>query len=295
MDGQSSYMVWLVPAIAALVLYGIGQGLVKKWISEVPPARFCLYFVVAKAIINLGYFFTNEHPVITDPAGFQFMAVGVFAYILDGAGWILYFESIVAGPITIVGTLSAAYPALTILFARFFLNEELLPIQYVGVGIVIAACLGLSYSPPDPNAKATNKKWIPLSFFALVLWASAQTLVKFSYSLPNASDATLALCNTMGGFLTLGIFGFIFGRKGQHSAGEWVKSFMPMGMMAAGDLGVIIASKYGPISIVTPLTGAYPLVTLGFAAMVLKEKITKLQWLCIVFILVGIYLTPGAE
>lgn len=295
MEAQGSFMIWLMPAITALVLYGIGQGLVKKWISEVPPARFCLYFVVAKAVVNLGYFFTNEHPVLTDPAGFKFMAVGVLAYILDGIGWILYFESIVAGPITIVGTLSAAYPALTIVFARFFLNEQLMTIQYVGVAIVIAACLGLSYSPPDPNAKVTNKKWIPLSFFALVLWASAQTLVKFSYGLPNASDATLALCNTIGGFLTLGTFGFLYGRQGQHSAGEWVKSFMPMGMMAAGDLGVIIASKYGPISIVTPLTGAYPLVTLGFAAVALKERITKLQWLCIVLILVGIYLTPGAE
>ena len=47
-----------------------------------------------------------------------------------------------------------------------------------------------------------------------------------------------------------------------------------MGMMAGGDLGVIIASRYGPISIVTPLTGAYPVVTLAFAALVLKERIT---------------------
>lgn len=294
MEG-GSYLIWLVPAICALVLYGIGQGLVKKWISEVPPARFCLYFVVAKALVNLGYFFSNEHPVLTDPEGFKFLATGVLAYMLDGAGWILYFESIVAGPITIVGTLSAAYPALTVVFARFFLSEELLPIQYVGVAIVIAACLGLSYSPPDPNAKVTNKKWIPLSFFALVLWASAQTLVKYSYGLPNASEVTLALCNTFGGALTLGIFGFIYGRQGKHSAGEWVKSFLPMGMMAAGDLGVIIASKHGPISIVTPLTGAYPLVTLGFAAMILKERITRLQWFCIVMILIGIYLTPGAQ
>ncbi len=91
--GQSSYMIWLLPALAALCLYGIGQGLVKKWISEVPPARFCLYFVVAKAVVNLGYFFTNEHPSLSDPAGFKFMAVGAFAYMLDGAGWILYFES----------------------------------------------------------------------------------------------------------------------------------------------------------------------------------------------------------
>lgn len=291
---NSTVLTWLLPAFAALFLYGIGQGLVKKWISEVPPARFCLYFVVAKALVNLGFYFTNEHPDPLLAEGREFMLAGIFAYILDGAGWILYFQSIVAGPITIVGTLSAAYPALTILFARFILNEQLLSIQYVGVALVIFGCLGLSYSPPDPNGKITSKKWIPLAVMALILWASAQTVVKYAYGLPNASEVNLALFNTIGGALTLGVFGFLYGRQGTHSGREWTKSFLPMGMMAAGDLAVIIATKYGPISVVTPLTGAYPIVTLGFAYFVLREKISKLQWLCILLILIGMTISPGA-
>ncbi|MEW6055654.1 MAG: DMT family transporter [Bdellovibrionota bacterium] len=291
---DSSILVWLTPALMALFLYGIGQGLVKKWISEVPPARFCLYFVVAKALVNLGFFFTHEHPDPFALEGREFLYVGVLAYLLDGAGWILYFQSIVAGPITIVGTLSAAYPALTVLFARIFLHEELLSIQYIGVALVILGCIGLSYAPPDPNAKVTSRRWIPLAFFALVLWGAAQTLVKYSYGLPQASDANLTLFNTIGGVLTLGVYGILYGRKGVHSLREWGRSFLPMGMMAGGDLGVILASQAGPISVVTPLTGAYPVVTLAFAALVLKEKITKSQAVCIVLILAGMYLSPGA-
>ncbi|MBI5881759.1 MAG: DMT family transporter [Elusimicrobia bacterium] len=287
--------VWLTPALGALFLYGIGQGLVKMWISEVPPARFCLYFVVAKAIVNLGFFFTNGHPDPFAPEARSFMLAGVLAYILDGAGWILYFQSIVAGPITIVGTLSAAYPALTVLFARVFLKETLMPAQYFGVALVIAGCLGLSYAPPDPDAKITDRRWIPLAATALVLWGAAQTIVKYSYGLPGASEVNLALFNTVGGCLTLGVFGFLKGRGGGHSGLEWMRSFAPMGMMAGGDLGVILATKHGPVSIVTPLTGAYPLVTLGFAAMALKERVSRLQWVCIGMILVGMYLCPGAS
>jgi drug/metabolite transporter (DMT)-like permease len=37
------------------------------------------------------------------------------------------------------------------------------------------------------------------------------------------------------------------------------------------------------------LTGAYPLVTLAFAALVLRERIMLLQWGCIVAILVGMF------
>src|SRR6478736_1812687 len=42
-------LLWLTPALLALLLYGLGQGFVKMWITEVPPARFCLYFACARA------------------------------------------------------------------------------------------------------------------------------------------------------------------------------------------------------------------------------------------------------
>ena len=59
-------LVWLIPALAAFFLYGIGQGLVKKYADDVPPAQFCLYLVLAKAVVNLGfYFFGGPHPAVT--------------------------------------------------------------------------------------------------------------------------------------------------------------------------------------------------------------------------------------
>lgn len=292
-ETQVSTTVWLIPALFTLVVYGLGQGFVKMYISEAPAARFCLYFVFAKILLNMSYFLTHDHPNPFSPEGKSFMMMGILAYILDGAGWILYFQSIIYGPITIVGTLSAAYPALVILLARIFLNETLMNIQYFGVFLVIACCLGLSYSPSDPtdeNAKVTNKKWIPFAFFALLLWSTSQTLIKYSYNLPLANEANMLVFNTIGGFLTLGIYGLGFGLKGKHSLKEIGQSFLPMGMMAAGDIGTIIAFNKGPASIVSPLTGAYPVVTLAFAALVLKEHITKLQWMCIIILIVGIVL-----
>jgi drug/metabolite transporter (DMT)-like permease len=55
---------------------------------------------------------------------------------------------------------------------------------------------------------------------------------------------------------------------------------------------VIIASRFGPISIVTPITGAYPVVTLAFASLILKERITRLQWACLAAIIAGMFLCP---
>ncbi len=282
--------VWLIPALTALLLYGLGQGLTKKWIGEVSPARFCLYYVLATSIVNLGFFITQDHPPLLAAGGHEFLAVGVLAYLFDGAAWILYFQSVVLGPVAIVGTLSAAYPALTIVFARIFLGEQLSASKYVAITLVIGGCLGLSYTPSVEESQTTSRRWIPLSLLALLCWATSNTLIKYSYSLPGANEANLAVCSSIGGALTLGVFGLLRGRGGTHSVRAWVHSFVPMGMMAGGSLGLIIAAHHGPISIVTPLIGSYPVVTLIYSALVLKERISRLQYLCIGSIVTGITL-----
>jgi drug/metabolite transporter (DMT)-like permease len=282
-------LLWLTPALLALLLYGLGQGFVKMWIGEVAPARFCLYFACARALVMGCYFFANPHAPLLAGQGGQLLAIGVLAYLLDGAGWIMYFQSIIAGPITIVGTLSAAYPAITIVFAHWFLGETLSPLQYVAVTLVIGGCIGLTYQPGNAANKVTGRAWIAFAFLALVLWGGAQTIVKYDYVL-GATDTNMALYSAMGALLTLGLYGLWKGRAGPHSLIEWTRSSLPMGMMAMGDLGVLVASRYGEISIVTPLTAAYPLVTLAFAALVLRERIVLLQWGCIVAILIGMFL-----
>ena len=282
--------VWLAPALIALFLYGLGQGLVKQWIGEVPPARFCLYYVLATSIVNFGFFMTQDHPPLLAAGSLGFLAFGVLAYLFDGMAWILYFQSIVLGPVAIVGTLSAAYPALTIVFARVFLHEELTALQYLAVTLVIGGCLGLSYSPSAESSQTTSRRWIPLSLLALLSWAASNTIIKYSYSLPGANEANLAVCSSIGGALTLGVFGLLRGRRGAHSVRAWVHSFVPMGMMAGGSLGLIIAARHGPISIVTPLIGSYPVVTLVYAALVLKERITRAQYGCIGSIIAGMTL-----
>ncbi len=283
-------VAWLGPALAALFLYGLGQGLVKKWIGEVHPARFCLYYVFAISIVNIGFFLTHEHPALFTSAALSFLAFGVFAYLFDGAAWILYYQSIVEGPVAIVGTLSAAYPALTVVFARIFLHEELSGAQYIAVALVIVSCIGLAWAPSGPGAATQSKRWIPLSLIALVFWGIQGTMIKHAYSLPEQSEVSLAMCSVIGDSLTLGVYGLLRGRRGEHTLRGWLHSFVPMGMMAGGSLAVIIAASLGPISMVTPITGAYPIVTVIYSAFVLREKVTPLQYACIGAIVVGILL-----
>ena len=285
--------IWLIPTLASLFLYGIGQGLVKKYISEVPPARFCLYFVAAKAILNLSYFALFQKTELISTLGTSFSLTSILAYLVDGVGWILYFLAIVHGPIAIVGTLSAAYPALTILFARLFLHEQLTPVQYAGLALVIGGCLGLSYAPAGPGSRPTSRRWIPLSFVALLLWGCSSTLLKAAYHMPGADEVNVMVFSVVGGMATLGVYGMARGRKGAADTGEWKRSALPMLMLAGGDIGFIVATRYGPVSLTTPLSGAYPVVTVVFARFALGERIGIWQGVSIAAILVGMALTSG--
>ena len=285
--------LWLTPTLVALLLYGFGQGLVKKYAAEVSPARYCLYFWIAKTVVNLGWWGFHGHP---NPFVDSKLALyGTLAYVLEGIGWICYYESIVSGPISIVGTLSAAYAAPTVVFMYLFLHEKLLPFEYAGVVLVILGCAGLAYSPPDPDAKITDRRWIPLAITALVVWGLWNTLVKYCYDPLKATQEVMSVYNVFGAGLTLGLYGLIFSGKAPAAPGEAARSAIPMAVMAGGDLAVIVAYAVPNVtaSLVTTISGAYPLVTLFFASLVLKERITKLQWSAIALVLVGMVLSTA--
>jgi drug/metabolite transporter (DMT)-like permease len=282
---------WLTPTLGATLTWGVAQGLVKKYIGEVPPARFCLFYGVANAVVSLAFWWFHDTPPLLAPEHRQFATLGLFAYVLDGIAWIFYYQSIVYGPISIVGTLSAAYPALTVVFARVFLDELLQPAQYAGVAAVIAGCLALAYTPPEAQARRTQQRWMAYAGAALVIWGAAATLIRYAYRFPGAHEASMALLLGAGGLATLGVYGLAFGRRG--AGREWGRAFGPMATMAVGSLLAAIAYKKGPASIVTPLSGAYPVVTLAFAWAILRERPTALQWAGIVSVLVGMVLTTA--
>jgi drug/metabolite transporter (DMT)-like permease len=283
---------WLAPTLGALLAWGLAQGLVKKYIGEVSAARFCLFYAIANSIVNVAFWLLNDSPPAFAPGGREFAFWGLLAYVLDGIAWIFYYQSLTYGPISIVGTLSAAYPALTVIFARYFLGEDLAAMQGLGVAAVLAGCLALAWSPPE-SKQASNARWKLYAGAALVIWGVSGTLIRYAYGFPDAHEANLALFIAIGGLMTLGVYGLLRGAARGSTRAEWVRSAGPMATMAIGSLLVAIAYKHGPASLVTPLAGAYPVVTIAFAWAVLKERPTRLQWGGIVTVLIGMVLTTA--
>jgi drug/metabolite transporter (DMT)-like permease len=290
--GTFGQLPWLAPTLGALLAWGLAQGLVKKYIGEVSAARFCLYYAIANAVVNIAFWLLQDSPPAFAAGGREFAFWGLLAYVLDGIAWIFYYQSLTYGPISIVGTLSAAYPALTVIFARSFLGEDLTAMQGLGVAAVLAGCLALAWSPAE-SKQASNPRWKIFAGAALVIWGVSGTLIRYAYSFPAAHEANLALFIAIGGLMTLGLYGVLQGAAHGATRAEFARSAGPMATMAIGSLLVAIAYKHGPASLVTPLAGAYPVVTIAFAWAVLQERPTTLQWGGIVAVLIGMVLTTA--
>ena len=112
--------MWMLLAFGAMFGWGLGQGFTKKYINDVSGTKFCLYFVVAVSVVNLAIWLVGgtPNPFYTDSGEFEsaFVFFAIFAYVLDGIAWAAYFICIKYAPITIVGTVAAAYPAIVWLF-----------------------------------------------------------------------------------------------------------------------------------------------------------------------------------
>jgi drug/metabolite transporter (DMT)-like permease len=219
---------WFGLTLISVFTYGISDGLYKQFLDEsITVSRFCVYGIPLTFIIYGGFgwywHLTEEHPPLFTPEGFDFMFYGMLSTAFASAAWILTFEAIVHGPVSIVGPISACYPAVTavivIIDARYvhLLDEILFSWQYLGVALVILGCMGIAYEPSSPTEKPSRKIFgIPIWFYqaalAAILWGIGGFMDRWVYELPDASEANFLIYGGIIDLIAIGGYGIIRAR-----------------------------------------------------------------------------------
>ncbi|UCF81610.1 MAG: EamA family transporter, partial [Acidobacteriota bacterium] len=232
---------WFGLSLIAVFSYGISDGVYKQFLDEsISVSRFCAYGAITTILFYGGFAWywhlTEDHPMPFALHDLEFMLYGTLSSTLETTAWILTFEAIVHGPVSIVGPISAAYPAVTavivILDARYIhlLDEILFPWQYVGVAVVILGCMGIAYEPSSPTEKPSRKIlgipiWFYQSALAAILWGIGGFMDRWVYELPNASEANFLIYGGIGDVIYLGGYGLIRARVKK----EWDFSFKEFG------------------------------------------------------------------
>jgi drug/metabolite transporter (DMT)-like permease len=286
--------IWYLLTIVVVLFWGVSQVFSKYSTVRLGVARIALLIALVEGpLYALAFLAWHE----SFDFSFWDGLLATASCLIGVSGFLCFFESVMDGQVAIAGTISAAYPALTVVGAVVILSESLAAIQALGVILIIGGVVAISYEP-DPGAKhAITKRSLTFAFLAFCAWGV------WSLSSKVAVDAVGA--GNLFGFYVISsitaplIYVWVRRIRAPSNIKEnptriaWTYGAIALALNVIGAYAYTYALDEGNASLVGPASSAYPIVTVVLAVAILKEKIhrTQIIWLacvCIGLLLVGV-------
>ncbi|MBU0730223.1 MAG: EamA family transporter [Proteobacteria bacterium] len=127
---------WLVATILALLIYGLWGFFPKLAVTYISPQSALVYEVLGAMLVGiLALGLVKFRPDI-HPKGILF---AVLTGIAGMAGTLFFFIAVQKGKVSVVVSMTALYPLITILLAVLILHEPLTAKQITGMAFALSA------------------------------------------------------------------------------------------------------------------------------------------------------------
>ncbi len=277
--------MWFILSILAAFFWGIGGVITKKGLYHISP----LYNNVLGAIVTLILivpFALSHNPDLLS-------SIKIIPHtLLVGALLLCYYYVLEKGQISLTGTVLATYPLITVVLSFLFLNEQTTFLQNIAILIII---LGSVVLVGGENKNKLNKSitdnWIIWALGGAFAIGISDFIAKTAI---NQSDIYSYLVYYSFAFALTSLVAIIFDKKGRSLQSFSSKNFLPtfigVTMTEVGMLFYYLAISKGLLSIVTPISSSYTVITIILSWIFLKDKINKIQWFGITLSVLGIIL-----
>ena len=271
-------------SLATIVLYGLGQVFAKETRSKGPSSNILLLLGVNMLVIWSVYWFAFREPGSYSQSAWLQSAL---AAALSGFAYVSYYESLKHGKISIVGTIAGAYAPWTVVLAIIFLGEQMSAGEAVGVALVVASMLIFTYPNGSNGGGKTERLGIALAIVSLFLWGTSAAVAKRSID-------EIGNTNFIGVYAlvvpAIWLFYWAATAKGRFTVPESNRRILVLSLifLAAGGITYYIAIENGPVSIVSPITNLYPILTIAVAKMRLKEMLNSRQIVALVLLFASV-------
>jgi drug/metabolite transporter (DMT)-like permease len=207
---------------------------------------------------------------------------------VNAASSLALYRSFETGILAVVAPISASYPALTVLLAVHS-GEKIGAVRAAGIAAAIAGVVLAAAARAPGAGKRGLGRGVPWAIFAAVGYAVNFWLLGFTVVPAIGSVASVWVIRVTT-VATLALVAVPVGQKLRAPRGLW-------GLLAA--IGVLDTLAFvannqglglGHVSVVTVLASLYAAVTVLLAALVLREKLGRRQWLGVFLILAGVAL-----
>ncbi len=225
-----------------------------------------------------------------DGSGWQPWAWGALAGIFNGVSSLALYRSFETGKMAVVAPLSASYPALTVVLSLFS-GEHLTAFRATGIVLVLAGVLAVARGEQAASESSVAKGsngigWAILSAvgFGILFWLLGTRVVPAV-----GFAATVWMIRLTSSVLTAGVV-LAAGQKIAPPREVSISGvLLSMGLL---DTGAFVLNNRGmlleQVSVVSVLASLYGAVTVLLAAMFLRERLVRWQWLGIAAIFAGI-------
>jgi drug/metabolite transporter (DMT)-like permease len=231
---------------------------------------------------------------LADGSGWQPWAWGVLAGCFNAVSCLALYRAFEIGKMAVVAPLSASYPALTLLLS-WMTGDRLSLVRIAGiictlVGVVVVA--GGEKTPDESDAAAVQRSGRGIGWaifaavgFAVLFWLLGNRII------PRVGAIQTVWMIRLTSMLLTAAAILIAKQPIRLPRGEVRWMVLGMGVF---DTGAFVLSNLGmkmeKVAVISVLGSLYGAVTVGLAAVFLKEHVSRWQWMGIVSIFVGIFL-----
>lgn len=280
---------WLGLSLVTVVIWGLGTLVSKPATMRLGTRRMLALVAVAEGGAYAVLFFVLRTPVTSADT---MAVVAAFLAALTGTlGYIFYYEGILVGSVGLMGTVTAAYPAPTILLCLWLLGESITVAQAIGVVLVLLCVIVLSRaSERGAPGRMSAAMFALLAFLSWGVWGYFAKVAVDGIGEGN-QFGFYALSN----LLVIGVF-LAWTRKRPLEAphrdrgSRALYGGLDVFLGASGVVVLTFAFAAGPASLVSAVTGSYPLVSTLAAHFLLKERFTWKEAVALALFIPGILL-----
>ena len=228
-----------------------------------------------------------------DGSGWQPWAWGVLAGFINAFSTLTLYRSFEVGKLSVVAPLSASYPALTVILS-LLTGEHLRAARGAGIictmlGVVLVARGEQEPHKDDVEGNARKGKGVVWALcsacgFGVLFWLLGIRIVP-RVGAPQAVWIRLT-CVLLTAVILLAVKQSASLPRGPVRGYVWAMGLLDTGAFVLSNRGM----QMEQVAIVSVLGSLYGAVTVGLAAIFLKEHVAKWQWAGIVTIFLGIFL-----
>jgi drug/metabolite transporter (DMT)-like permease len=289
--------IWL--GLATALSWGSADLLARFAARKIGTFRSMLYMqLTGFVLLTLALHWLGGWGHLADNSGFGPWAWGILVGVLNTCGTLALYRSFEIGKMSMVAPISASYPALTMVLATAT-GERLTAVRIVGFALILLGVLVVArgegvpegVEPTEETNQAGKGKrgvgWALLAAigFGVMFWILGIRAV------PRLGSVQTVWVIRLTSVVLTAVVMLVFRRPMGLPAAEANRSIVGIGIL---DTSAYIFNNYGmqheQVSVASVLASLYGAVTVGLAATILGERISRRQWIGIVAIFAGIIL-----